>query len=203
MCHFADGRAPVAHLLMSLQESVQGQGETEQSLGNAPGREPMSEGFQRVIVPRLTSHMHSGAPLAVHPNHTCGVLLMLLPVFDSTPCNKTTIQLTALGVVLLPGMLSRTGKRRHRCGLGGPPVVRHCACGRSVLAQLFIESLHNSHKVLSTPLHLCPVYAKQAAEQAALMLMTADCSASAAVNKLTQVNKPLFVETHCRAHTHC
>ena len=164
---------------------------------------PCQRAFNKVIVPRLTSHMHSGAPLAVHPNHTCGILLMLLPVFDSTPCNKTTIQLTALGVVLLPGMLSRTGKRGHRCDLGGPPVVRHCACGRSVLAQLFLESLHNSHKVLSTPLQLCPVYAKQAAEQATLMLMTADCSASAAVNKLTQVNNPLLVKTHCRAHTHC
>ena len=139
---------------------------------------PCQRAFNEVIVPRLTSHMHSGAPLAVHPNHNCGVLLMLLPVFDSTPCNKTTIQLTALGVVLLPGMLSRTGKRRHRCGLGGPPVVRHCACGRSVLAQLFLESLHNSHKVLSTPLQLCPVYAKQEPSKLQQIVQRAQLSTS-------------------------
>lgn len=46
-------------------------------------------GFQEIFVPRLTSHMHSGAPTAVHPNHT---LLMLLPLPDTTPRNKTTIE---------------------------------------------------------------------------------------------------------------
>ena len=46
--------------------------------------------FQETVVPRPICHVHSGAPPAVHPNHTCGVLLMLLPVLDSMPGNRTT-----------------------------------------------------------------------------------------------------------------
>ena len=67
MCHFADGRAPVAHLLMSLQESVQRQGETEQSLGNEPetmamrccrGRKPLKHALTlRECLQRKTSHL--------------------------------------------------------------------------------------------------------------------------------------------------
>ncbi len=44
-------------------------------------------GFSELPVLRLTSHMHSGAAMAVHssssPNNTCGVLLFPSLVFDS------------------------------------------------------------------------------------------------------------------------
>lgn len=45
-------------------------------------------GFQEMPVPGLTRHMHSGAPMAVHPNHT---LIMLLRLPDAVPRNMTTI----------------------------------------------------------------------------------------------------------------
>ena len=67
MCHCADGRAPVARLLMSLQESMQRQGETEQSLGNEPetmamrccrGRKPLKHALTlRECLQRKTSHL--------------------------------------------------------------------------------------------------------------------------------------------------
>ncbi|KAL0043952.1 hypothetical protein WJX82_008536 [Trebouxia sp. C0006] len=48
-----------------------------------------SQGFPEIHVPGLTSHMHSGAPLAVHLNHT---LTMLLRLSDAMPCNRNTIE---------------------------------------------------------------------------------------------------------------
>ena len=66
--------------------------------------------FQETVVPRLICHVHSGAPPAVHPNHTCGVLLMLLLVLDSMPGNRTTLEAVDWMVVLLQGVLSNTGK---------------------------------------------------------------------------------------------
>ncbi len=46
-------------------------------------------GFPEIHVPGLTSHMHSGAPLAVHLNHT---LTTLLRLSDAMPCNRNTIE---------------------------------------------------------------------------------------------------------------
>ncbi len=48
-------------------------------------------GFSELPVLRLTSHMHSGAPMAVSPS--CGILFMPLLASDSNPSNsRTTIQ---------------------------------------------------------------------------------------------------------------
>ncbi len=46
-------------------------------------------GFAEILVPGLTSHMHSGATMAVHPNQT---LLMLLHLPHTAPLNMTIIE---------------------------------------------------------------------------------------------------------------
>lgn len=45
--------------------------------------EETSETFQNLIVSGLTSHIHSGALLAIHSKHTYGAMLMLLHLPDS------------------------------------------------------------------------------------------------------------------------
>ncbi|DBA70923.1 TPA: hypothetical protein ACH3X2_011368 [Trebouxia sp. C0005] len=97
----------------------------------------MIEGFQEIDVPQLTSHMHSGAPMAVPKNHTFGVLLMLLPALDSSPHNRTTI--TAGNVKRAPFAL---GSLLNCMSIHVQGLMRHMHSGTS--RTILFTSLHTT-----------------------------------------------------------
>jgi len=65
----------------------------------------------------------------------------------------TPLAMVAFSEVLPRTILCRQGQSCIPHSM--PPLACHCACGRSILTHLFLNSLHNSPKVFSTPLQLC------------------------------------------------